>query len=273
MRARQEAQLAINFYRSRAKSDLNNHRARLSWAEGLAMQEDFAGAVAVLQEGLTATGEAVYRAAIAMAYRGWHDERKRARDSTPGELYELLHKGLSYDPTNKDLLNRLLDGLGKPGKESDQARAALEKLLASGKATAFAHFALSVDALHRNQQADARFHLERAHEIDPRLAVVANNLAWTLCQPPNPDLDRALRLAILAVEQEPNNPAFRDTRGNVYLKLGREREAIADLEAALARTPESPPLHLALAQAYDKLGNASLAAEHRRLARAVSTRP
>src|SRR5262249_965125 len=157
-------------------------------------------------------------------YLAWYEDRKRDPRTTPGELLELLSKGLAADPTNKDLLNRLLAGLGKPGKESDEARAALAKLLASGKATAFAHFALSVDPCPGTTRAEGRSHLERAHETEPRMPVVANNLAWTLAQSDKPDLPRALGLADLAVEQEPTNPAFRDTRGHVYLKMGRLKE-------------------------------------------------
>jgi predicted Zn-dependent protease len=142
----------------------------------------------------------------------------------------------------------------------------LEKMLASGKGTAYAHFALSVDAFQRNKPAEGRFHLERAHEIEPRMPVVANNLAWTLAQSDKPDLPRALSLANLAVEQEPTNPAFRDTRGHVYLKMGRQKEAVADLEAALSRAPDNPTLHRSLAEAYEQLGNDRLAAEHRRIA-------
>src|SRR5262249_38534880 len=235
LRARQEAQIAVNFYRGRAKADLNDHRARLSWADALTALEDYAGAVAVLEEGLAATQQTIYAATLARVYLAWHEGRKGDPGATPGELLELLSKGLAHDPTNKDLLNRLLAGLGKPGKEADQTRAALEKMLASGKATAYAHFALSVDAFQRNKPAEGRFHLERPHEIDPRMPVVANTLAWTLAQSENPDLPRALSLANLAVEQDPTNPAFRDTRGHVYLKMGRQKEAVADLEAALSR--------------------------------------
>jgi tetratricopeptide (TPR) repeat protein len=265
-RARQEAQLAVNFYRGRAKNELNNHEARLTWADALTFLEDFLDAVAVLEEGLSATRLPIYRTALARVYLAWYEDRKRA-DAKPGELFELLQKGLAHDPTDKDLLNRLLARLNTLGKEADDARAALEKQLASGRATAYTHFALSVHAFARDKQDEGRFHLERAHELDPQLAVVANNLAWSLAQQPQPDLPRALRLANLALEQEPKNAQFRDTRGHIYLKMGRQKEAVADLEAALARNPTSAPLHRALADAYEKLGNPRLAAEHRRLAR------
>jgi tetratricopeptide (TPR) repeat protein len=266
-RARQEAERTLRLYRARAKADLDDHVARLTWADATAFLEDYPGAVAILQEGLAATRAAIYRAALARVYLAWHDSRQRAGKSSPGEQLELLSKGLSYEPTDRDLLNRLLKCLEAPGDGADGARALLRRLLAEGKATAYVHFALSVDAWHRGKSDEARLHLEQAHKADPALPLVANNLAWSLAEAKTADLPRALDLINLALKQEPANPTFRDTRGRIYLKMGRCEDALADLEAALTRSPNNPSVHLALAEAYERLGKLPLAAEHRRLAR------
>jgi tetratricopeptide (TPR) repeat protein len=266
-RARQEAERALRLYRGRAKLDLDDHVARLTWADATAFLEDYAGAVAVLQEGLLATRAAIYRAALARVYLAWHDSKRREGKASVGELMELLSKGLAQEPADKDLLNRLLERLRMPGEGADQARRVLRQMLAAGQATAYVHFALGVDALHQGKEDEARLHFERAHEVDAGLPLVANNLAWLLAQAKSPDLPRALDLINLAVQQEPANPTFRDTRGRIYLKMGRCKDALADLEAALARAPNRPTVHLALAEAYERLGNSPLAAEHRRLAR------
>jgi tetratricopeptide (TPR) repeat protein len=271
-RARQEAHLAVRFFRARAKADLDDHLARLTWADGVSFLEDYPTAVAILQEGLSATQADIYRSALARVHLAWYEARKEA-GAAAGELLELLRKGLSYEPSNRDLLNRLLTWLKGPASQADEARAVLRRLLAAGKATAYAHFALSVDAWQRGDARAARLHLERAHQTDPAIPLVANNLAWLLAQPPRPDLPRALRLANLALEQQPANSAFRDTRGRIYLKMRRWKEALADLEAALDNSSGSPALHQALAEAYEKLGNAPLAAEHRRLARSTPAGP
>jgi tetratricopeptide (TPR) repeat protein len=267
-RARQEAEWALRLYRGRAQADLDDHLARLTWADATAFLEDYPGAVTILQEGLAATRAAVYRSALARVYLAWYDSRQRDGKSSPGEHLELLSKGLSYEPTDRDLLNRLLGCLEAPGEGADRARALLQRLLAEGKATAYVHFALSVDAWRRGKSDEARLHLELAHKADPALPLVANNLAWSLAQEKKADLPRALDLVNLALKQEPTNPTFRDTRGRIYLKMGRCEDALADLEAALSSSPNNPSVHLALAEAYDRLGNPPLAAEHRRLARA-----
>ena len=80
------------------------------------------------------------------------------------------------------------------------------------------------------------------------------------------DLPRALELSNLAVGCSPADPSFRDTRGRILMKSGRWKEALADLEAALAGNPDNADLHKALAEVYDQLRLPEMAAEHRRLA-------
>jgi tetratricopeptide (TPR) repeat protein len=151
--------------------------------------------------------------------------------------------------------------------EADGARAILRTLLAKGQALAQVHFALGVDAWERGSVAEARLHWERANEIAPDIPTIANNLAWLLYQTSPADLPRALQMMNLAIAKAPNETNFRDTRGHIYAKMGKWREALADLEAALARSSDPANLHRTLAEVYEHLDVPALAAEHRRLAR------
>jgi tetratricopeptide (TPR) repeat protein len=266
VRARQEAELAVRFFRDRARADASNVVARLAWADAETFLEDFPAAVRVLDEGSSATGDAAYRLAMARVYLAWFEARKRQPTAAPTDLLDLLDKGLTSDPANSDLLNRLLELLRVGGPNADAARAKLQGLLARGGAgAAHIHFALAVDARLRGDAATEKLHLERSFQLDPKAGLIANNLAWVLCHSPSPDLPRALTLANLAVEREPANPAFRDTRGRILLAQQKWAEALADLELALARDPDSPDLHAALADAYEHLDQSEIASEHRRL--------
>lgn len=265
-RARKEAELAARHFRERAQADLNNHTARLAWADATALQDDFRGAVTILEDGLTATKAPIFRAALAKVHAGWHDARKK-QDAPAGELLDLLAKGLGYEPGDRELLDRVLAHLRVGGADADKARDALRDLLAKGSAAAaHVHFALAVDARMRNDGTAEKLHLELALRADPKAAVVANNLAYVLSQPPNPDYDRALATVNLALEREPTNPAFLDTRGHIHLGLKRWQDAAADLEAVLARAPATEGVHLALAAAYDGLGQRELADKYRQQA-------
>jgi predicted Zn-dependent protease len=85
---------------------------------------------------------------------------------------------------------------------------------------------------------------------------------------PTPDPPRALAIIQPLIEQFPEHPYFRDTRGQILLKMGRYKEATQDLEFALPKLDPRAKQHThrSLAEAYRKLGFADLAAEHEKLA-------
>jgi tetratricopeptide (TPR) repeat protein len=301
-RARAEAQIAANLFSTWAGADLYNHAARLHWAEAVTFLEDFPRALTILNEGWTGTGDAVYPRALGQAYAFWFDFVSRSPSPDPALRLALLERGLQNDPKNVGLLNRLLQitnlGEGRlispvtsagtlalagspagPGAwlaasarlaqrtgDAEHARQVLRRLLAQGQATAQAHFALGVDAWAHGRVKEARLHWERANQLAPHSPVIANNLAWLLYQLDPPDLPRALLLMNLAIETAPNDMNYRDTRGHIFLKMGKWKEALADLEAALPTTPNGPEMHRSLAEVYEHLDAPAMAAEHRRLA-------
>jgi tetratricopeptide (TPR) repeat protein len=102
--------------------------------------------------------------------------------------------------------------------------------------------------------------------VDPSATDVANNLAFVLATANEPDLARAMELIESALKIRPNHADYLDTRGTIYSKLGKWKEALADLEAALPAKSRDPNLHRTLAMVYQNLSNKELADEHRRLA-------
>jgi tetratricopeptide (TPR) repeat protein len=265
-RARSEGQLAVSYFRARTMADVDDHRARLGWADAAAFLEDFPAAVAILKEGLTVADDPVYRVALGGAFFLWADAVGRDPKAAPGDELALVEAGLRYDPSNAALLNRLLAALKVGGPQADQAREALEAQLASGKAPASVHFALGLDAWQRGRTDEARLHLERAYDLAPQMPAIANNLAWILATSEPADLKRALELADFAVDKSPKDSSFRDTRGRIFMKLDRWKDALADLEAAVAGKDDDADLHKALAEVYERLGSPGMAAEHRRRA-------
>jgi tetratricopeptide (TPR) repeat protein len=109
----------------------------------------------------------------------------------------------------------------------------------------------------------AILYLKRATHKDPRNAVAWNNYAWLIAQDPHGDLEDALKAVNTALEIRPGEIRFRETRGQVLVRLGRWREAIGDLEFAANGLPQSRDIHLSLAKAYDALGDQQLARVHR----------
>jgi tetratricopeptide (TPR) repeat protein len=118
----------------------------------------------------------------------------------------------------------------------------------------------------------ARQYLRLAVERDPRNAVAWNNHAWLTLQEEDGDLEDALAAVNKALQIAPGEFRFRETRGQILVRLGRWQSAVEDLEFAANGMPESADIHLALAKAYDALGDQRLAGMHREHAAQVLSR-
>ncbi len=77
----------------------------------------------------------------------------------------------------------------------------------------------------------------RALDLEPSHPTSLNGLGYVLAYRGD-DLTRALSCCRKAVEARPNNPAYQDSLGWVYLKLGFFDEAETWLERALKGAPE-----------------------------------
>ncbi|HHB75591.1 MAG TPA: tetratricopeptide repeat protein, partial [Desulfobulbus sp.] len=85
--------------------------------------------------------------------------------------------------------------------------------------------------------------------VQPDFAAAANNLAWLLAEEPEPDLGEALRLAMIAKEQLPDEVHIIDTLGWVHYKRKSYSLARNEFAQAVEKQPDMPILryHLALA--------------------------
>ncbi len=124
---------------------------------------------------------------------------------------------------------------------------------------------LGTTAAAEEDWAPAETLLEQVVRQMPNNAVARNNLAYVLLKR-NGDLQRALAAATFAVQSDASNFHFRETRGQILVKLRRWQEAIDDLEFAVNGIPRGSAIHEALATAYEAVGNRQLAAVHRQQA-------
>ena len=139
----------------------------------------------------------------------------------------------------------------------------------SGRATGPVLFALGLDAWLAGRRSEACLHWEEACRLDPGSPVFANNLACALAAGPDPDLTRALAIINPVIALRPDEPRFRETRGQILARLERWKEALPDLKAALVVYPDRSDLHRALAETYVHLNAPGMAAEHRKRADAT----
>ena len=106
--------------------------------------------------------------------------------------------------------------------------------------------------------------LEQAGNFVPAL----NNLAYLYADNYG-NREEALKLAIRAFRNDPENPGVMDTLGYVLLKNDRPADAVKVLEKAVVQLKDNPTVWYHLALAYEALGNRGKAIEF--LSRAVNT--
>ncbi len=81
--------------------------------------------------------------------------------------------------------------------------------------------------------------------------VVLNNLAWIYMQDDDP---RAIEVARLAHDAQPDSPDISDTLGWILVNQGSEREALGLLRQSARAKPEDPTIQYHLGVAFHKVG-------------------
>lgn len=122
-------------------------------------------------------------------------------------------------------------------------------------ATATFLLAIALDKAGRSGEAKAQY--ESLLKSHPDNFAAMNNLAFLLAETGG-DLDEALSLAQLAVQKVPDQPAFSDTIGYVYLKKKMPDSAVRSFDNLVQKYPGNPTyryhLGMALLETGDKAG-------------------
>jgi predicted Zn-dependent protease len=275
-----EAKLALNYFKDRAQKDPSDKAARMAWADSLSFLEDFEEALEVLRDGLATKEVPEYRKAIVKTYRAWFLYVQKNEPNNFERQWFLLQTGLQHDSTDQFLLFQLSKFVAADPNDNKIDGAKIEdlrKMLAERGNEATAHFLLGLQHFQKGEKDQARVHWEQAHHINPLLPTVANNLAFLLAHdirndPKNPkfdpkstDLERAEKIIQLVIDGGgAKEPIFRETRGEVYMKRKKWREALFEFEFILGAAPNYPNVHRNLADIYQQLGDSAMSAEHRK---------
>lgn len=264
------ANTAISDYNLKLKNTApdDNPMARFGLASALMMEKKYAEAVATLEQGQCLSTNSAYAIAIADDCAIWSERISRDLPEKADECLKAIQKGLKYSPQNIKLQMQLVQAAQSSNTAGQRAKIFLDELIspAKGEVAAGWYFLLGADARTRGDGVAARQYLQTAHNLVPQHPLVRNDLAMSLSTGSREDVAHALKLIQPVVEQFPTNPNFRDTRGRVLARMGRNAEAVADLELAVGKLPQSVETRLVLSKAYAALGKTQLAAEQRRLA-------
>jgi predicted Zn-dependent protease len=182
--------------------------------------------------------------------------------------FEILEQAVKLDPENPDIYNRMLR-MTKDKSIAEKVRKRLRELTESGKASWMGNLYLGIDAYQNQKTEAAREYWGKALKQSNGAPLVANNLAWLLAYTEPLDLPRALELASDAVDKSPNESRYRGTYGHILVKLGRYKEALPELEKAIAAYPTDANLFRALSETCGKLGDNKKAEEYKKRADAL----
>lgn len=102
---------------------------------------------------------------------------------------------------------------------------------------------------------------ERAIEIDSTNALVLNNYAYSLSQRSS-QLERALKMVSLALEEDPKSASYLDTKGWIYFRMGDYENAEKYILKSLEVNGKSTTVLDHMGDVYLKLGNSEKALEY-----------
>ncbi len=260
--ARSWAERGAKYFRERVeKATTDDPGARIPLANCMTLLKDYAGAAALLEGAARQWSIPAYKQALGQVCANW--ARQLAADS-PGDLFgrlAVVQRGLDQAPANDVLLSELNTLTSLEEKEAAPLAEKLRRLLAEGTNPGFQHLCLGNLAWRRGQIEEARQHFKLAQESAPVMTVLENNLAILLTFQEKPDLPRAFGLIEQVLAADPDRAEYRDSRGQIFLRMGRFEEALADLEYALPRVGDSRMTRAGLAQVYRALGKPDRAAE------------
>ena len=155
-------------------------------------------------------------------------------------------------------------------KRLSEARAEFETLAKRQARPVSALTMIGTILMTEGQTELAKKKFEEVLAIDPRAVIANNNLAWIYAEAGN-DLEFALGLAQVAMEQAPEEPEVMDTIAWVYYKKSLPERAIPLFESCVKKAPTNPTYHLHLGLAYLKAGRSAQARTS--LQRALANNP
>lgn len=259
-------QKATQFLSGRLASKQDDRVVRVDYATVLMRLGKLDEAKVVLEDGLKRDPEGDWKKLLAALYVNYHDLLSIQGGHPISELLGPIAQSLDHEPNFGPALSRLMAYSSARVEGNVELKKVLARVVAEGKQPALAHLALGNVCWMEQDTDGAVFHFERSLSINPKLSVVMNNLAWLVSHDEKkPDLERALAMINSALQEEPENGSFLDTRGTIYMLMDKSKEALDDLEKSLQTVKDVAAVHAKLATLNEKLGRTEMAEQHRLL--------
>lgn len=278
-RADDYARQASDHFTKLLEAEPANAAVALMRARCQVFLEQHGEAVRTLHGALARSDEDEQRAALsqhlAEVLVAWAQATEAEAGDDPAQrlrILKMLQVALQHSPKNPRVLSMVAGQVLATAEQDDAQIVALRESLTQGTSPGVSHFIRGTAAVIKGDHDDGVFHLRLAAKTLPGSDVILNNLAHVVAERDPGDLDKALKIAQMAIRQTKQpTPYHLETRGRILFKLGRWQEAIPDLEAALVVPQLAAEAHRALAECYARLGKAEMSAQHRRAAESLNT--
>lgn len=182
----------------------------------------------------------------------------QTNDHTGAKKY--LSKAVSINPSDVTALSALGFSLNQL-KEEDEALKYLEKALdlEPNDTQILGIIGLIYENRKKYDVSDKMY--EKALTIDSTDALILNNYAYSLSER-GIELEKALKMAKIAVEKESKNSSYLDTIGWIYFKLGDTEKAAKYIEDAIKNGEQSADIYNHMGDVYQSLGKIKSAVEN-----------
>jgi tetratricopeptide (TPR) repeat protein len=169
-----------------------------------------------------------------------------------GTSIKILQNAVSIHPADPDLLGMYGTTLSELGRDQE-ALEPLNKALKIDKdnMATLSSIAAVYDKLNVWQKSDSLY--QWALKKEPENSLLLNNYSYSLAQR-GIHLKKALELVNLALEKDPVNGAYLDTKGWIYFKMEEYNLAIEFIKQALDYREESSEVLEHLGDVYQKVG-------------------
>jgi tetratricopeptide (TPR) repeat protein len=171
-----------------------------------------------------------------------------------GEAIDLCEQALKNVPAETVLATAVTIVVGHPEEaQIRRVEAMLQKALADRPNATSLQIAMALLRTAQGRYSEAQTVYKQVIERDSGNLIALNNLAWLVGLHDRKG-DEAIALVDRAIAQVGRQPSVLDTRGVIYLTMGRNDDALQDLQSASAQV-DDPLVYFHLARAYLAVGN------------------
>ena len=230
----------------------------------LVANQKFGPALQTLQQHFMTSSNTDYNYMYSEICERWAKSIPSTQTNGPALRLKLIQDGLSKSPGNLALQFSLSDAANAHDDSSLPAGILMSNLMASatGITAAGWEFVLWTDNRIRGDMVAARQHLQSAYKLSPDYPLIINDMAMDLASGDRQSKEQGLNLIQSLLQRYPYDPGFRDTRGQILAQLGRNQEAVDDLQFAAARLPNPAETRKVLARVNAALGIVAAPSNH-----------